>query len=210
MPTPTFTLDASTLSIRFDPLLLFCFSHSTCQVKTASLPWHSPLLNDISSAKSWLKIYTGLVRMYRENVVAKLPIMQHFFIGRLIGNVGGQQDEAVGDGQWQCAPFVSVSGGHADPTDHHHECLHHAPSDDAQTLVEDGDTPPPVDVEGVVKYVKGASGQWIPIKASTTDVYAMGQERPSCCGMRVPSAFGALKARQNNTPAFRRGMIPFD
>lgn len=59
--------------------------HAINQVKTISgLAWHSPLLNDISAVRTWAKVYTGLLRMYRVEVLGKLPIMQHFLFGKVL------------------------------------------------------------------------------------------------------------------------------
>lgn len=64
-------------------LYLDCIRH-TNSVKTASLRWYSPLLDDISAVKTWVKVQGGLLKMYIAEVLHKRPIMQHFLVGAIV------------------------------------------------------------------------------------------------------------------------------
>ena len=65
--------------VRF-PGLLNCFF---AQVKTGPFAEHSNQLWNVSGVKTWDKVFTGLVKMYRNEVLAKFPVIQHVFFGSI-------------------------------------------------------------------------------------------------------------------------------
>jgi serine/threonine-protein phosphatase 2A activator len=45
---------------------------------------HSPVLHSITSVPHWEKVNGGMMKMYKDLVIGKFPVMQHFLFGNII------------------------------------------------------------------------------------------------------------------------------
>jgi len=54
------------------------------EMKTGPFAEHSNVLWGISSVKSWGKVNSGLIKMYKAEVLSKFPVIQHFVFGTLL------------------------------------------------------------------------------------------------------------------------------
>jgi serine/threonine-protein phosphatase 2A activator len=54
------------------------------RVKTGPFHEHSNQLWNISAVPNWPKVFTGLVKMYRAEVLTKFPVIQHSLFGSLL------------------------------------------------------------------------------------------------------------------------------
>lgn len=66
-----------------DNLFFGCLDY-IFKVKSGPFEEHSSTLHGISGVASWDKVNSGLVKMYRAEILAKFPIIQHFYFGQLL------------------------------------------------------------------------------------------------------------------------------
>ncbi len=65
-----------------DNHLFACIKYIS-EVKTGPFAEHSNQLWNVSAVQTWEKVNQGLIKMYRAEVLSKLPVIQHFFFGSL-------------------------------------------------------------------------------------------------------------------------------
>lgn len=81
--TPSQSIDDRTISeYGSEYLYLQAIAHIKSIKKASHFGEHSPLLYEISSLDSWERMNTGLLKMYREEVLHKFPVIQHFYFGK--------------------------------------------------------------------------------------------------------------------------------
>ena len=65
-------------------IYLDCVDHIKSVKSGGSFAEYAPILYSITSAKNWEKIARGLVRMYEDDVLKKVVIIQHFYFGSVL------------------------------------------------------------------------------------------------------------------------------
>lgn len=63
-------------------MFLGCIDY-ICKVKIGPFAEHSNQLWNVSAVSSWSKVNSGLIRMYKAEVLAKFPVIQHVLFGSL-------------------------------------------------------------------------------------------------------------------------------
>jgi len=82
--SPESIAEAAYASANENDYMFFGCLASIHRTKTRLFAEHSNTLWGISSVKHWTKVNSGLLKMYKAEVLAKFPVMQHFVFGSLL------------------------------------------------------------------------------------------------------------------------------
>ncbi|EDQ86635.1 uncharacterized protein MONBRDRAFT_33707 [Monosiga brevicollis MX1] len=97
MVTPKAIPDEKAAKAHGEANLFFAALAFIHRTKTGPFHEHSRFLFDMSGAASWSKVYKGLFKMYKDEVLHKFPVIQHFFFGSLLPfEAGSGQSTPVG------------------------------------------------------------------------------------------------------------------
>ncbi|EGD81445.1 phosphatase 2A activator [Salpingoeca rosetta] len=82
--TPKMIPDRARAQENGDEFLFFDAIRFIFKLKTGPFFEHSRMLFDISGVPEWSKVRSGLMKMYKAEVLSKLPVVQHFMFGYLL------------------------------------------------------------------------------------------------------------------------------
>lgn len=120
-------------------------------IKSASLRWHSPMLDDISAVKTWDKVNSGMRKMYAAEVLGKLPVMQHALFGSLIPFPTPEEDPELAKALAEEGEVQLDAHGHVHETGWAMDCCGiPVPSAFAQAAAEGHPAAPNAGVGGAV------------------------------------------------------------
>ena len=80
---PSSIPDPKVCSANKDEYLFFDCINNIHEVKSGPFFEHSNTLWGISSVPTWSKVNSGLLKMYKAEVLSKFPVMQHFVFGSI-------------------------------------------------------------------------------------------------------------------------------
>ena len=65
-------------------MFLSCVKHIKDVKKGASFSEYAPILYSISKVRKWEKVGEGLLKMYEDDVLKKVVVIQHFYFGSIL------------------------------------------------------------------------------------------------------------------------------
>lgn len=81
---PSIIMNIELLNIYKDDYLYLDSIAFIYKMKSGPFYEHSPILYDISGLSTWEKINSGMLKMYKKEVLGKFPVVQHFLFGKLL------------------------------------------------------------------------------------------------------------------------------
>lgn len=159
--------------------------HVNASKTVQDVRWHSPMLDDISAARSWEKVEGGMRRLFVADVLRKLPVMQHFLFGSLVPAAPGMSQDA------QPPPKTKMPEGENEKEEKEEDpVLKLIPEDDDDR--DDGDRVTVFDDARGARHVHTQDG-W-----------------GECCGIKVPSGIAAVEEQRKRGGVQTLRRIPFD